>query len=409
MGTLAQYRYSVEMQYLNIKNGTYTNIFQESIKYVLIDRDYDKYNMPLIYVGLTIDKNLADDMKLNYRENLINIKISRHEYDPDDDDWILNWIEDDYINGQCEYFTEDSKINDNKEIDYGTEENEDRADIYTNITIGLMRLSLINQNKRRFNMTLYNTTMTNALMTVTQDVENLVLEPLSYNDVLEQIIVPSVDSISKAVNALNNVKVLYSTPYRFFMDFDATYLISSEGNSVPRKGQRITDLLISIKKATDTEGMIEGVYINRKQKNYQINISSTNVEIKDNQISEKTMTDVVGINTSGAKQEVSIDMDQSVSNTAKFATIAIPNDNLNMIQNIKAEAETNGLFVTITKDNIDSDIININSLVVIHHLDENTKYNGQYILYHKRELLLSDGLDFTMTVVANYKKLRKVV
>ena len=409
MGTLAQYRYSVKMQYLNIKKGTYVNIFEECIKYVLIDRDYDRYNMPLIYVNMNIDKNLADDMKLNYRENLINIKISRHAYDPDDDDWILNWVEDEYISGQCEYFTEDTKINDNKEIDYGTEDNEDRTDIYVNITIGLMRLSLINQNKRRFNMTLYNTTMTNALMTVTKDLDNLVLEPLSYNDTLSQIILPSVDSISRAIKTLNDVKVLYSTPYRFFMDFDATYLISSEGNSVPRKGQKITDLLISIKSATDTEGMVEGVYINTKQKNYQLNISSVNVDIKDNQIAEKTATDIIGINTSGAKQEASIDMDQSLSNTSKFTTIAIPNDNLNMIQNLKAEAETNGLFVTITKDNIDANIININSLVVIHHLDENTKYNGQYILSHKRELLVSDGLDFTMTVVANYKKLRKVV
>lgn len=409
MGTLAQYRYSVTMQYLNIKDGTYTNIYGENIKYVLIDRDYDKYNMPLIYVNMDIDKNLADDMKLNYRENLMNITISRHVYDPNDDDWVINWIEDDYLSGQCEYFTGDSKINDNKDIDYGTEENEERKDIYTNITIGLMRLSLINQNKRRFNMTIFNTTMTNAVMTVTQDIQNLVMEPLSYNDILPQIIIPSVDSITKAVNALNDIKVLYSTPYRFFMDFDATYLISSEGNSVPRKGQKITDLLISIKKATDIDGMVEGVYINRKQKNYQINISSTNVDIKDNQIAEKTMTDVIGINTSGAKQEVSIDMDQSLSNTVKVATVAIPNDNLNMIQNIKAQAETNGLYVTITKDNIDADIININSLVVIHHLDENTKYNGQYILFHKRELLLRDGMDFTMTVVANYKKLRKVV
>ena len=409
MGTLAQYRYSVQMQYLNIKKGTYVNIFEECIKYVLIDRDYDRYNMPLIYVNMNIDKNLADDMKLNYRENLINIKISRHAYDPDDDDWVLNWIEDEYISGQCEYFTEDTKINDNKEIDYGTEDNEDRTDIYVNITIGLMRLSLINQNKRRFNMTLYNTTMTNALMTVTKDLDNLVLEPLSYNDTLSQIILPSVDSISRAIKTLNDVKVLYSTPYRFFMDFDATYLISSEGNSVPRKGQKITDLLISIKSATDTEGMVEGVYINTKQKNYQLNISSVNVDIKDNQVAEKTATDIIGINTSGAKQEASIDMDQSLSNTSKFTTIAIPNDNLNMIQNLKAEAETNGLFVTITKDNIDANIININSLVVIHHLDENTKYNGQYILSHKRELLVSDGLDFTMTVVANYKKLRKVV
>lgn len=80
-----------------------------------------------------------------------------------------------------------------------------------------------------------------------------------------------------------------------------------------------------------------------------------------------------------------------------------------MIENIKAEAETNTVRVSIIKDNIDGSIIDVNSLVVFHHLDENAKYNGQYILTRKRELLLNAGMDFTMTVVANYKKLRKVV
>ena len=410
MGSLQQYRYNIKMMYLNIKNGSYNTINGENIRWMIIDRDYDKYNMPIVYTSISIDKNLADDMIRNYRDNLINVSIYRHTYDDDDNDWLDNYCDEEYINGQFEYFI-DAKQNDNCDIDYPDvdEDTRDRKDVYRTITIGLMKVSLINNNKRRFNMTLSNTNMTNAIMTVTKSMENFVMQPLTYDDILPQIVVPSVDSVSKAIMTLNNVKVLYSTPYRFFMDFDTTYLLSSDGSSVLRKGQRIADLLVSVEKATDATGMIEGVYINRKQKNYQINISSTNVSIYDNQVSDKVSTDVVAISAGGITQEAAIDIDRCSAIDNKYTTIAIPNDNLNMIENIKAEAETNAVRVSIIKDNIDGSIINVNSLVVFHHLDENAKYNGQYILTRKRELLLNAGMDFTMTVVANYKKLRKVV
>ena len=410
MGALQQYRYSIELMYLNIKKGTYNTIHGENVKWMIIDRDYDRYNMPLIYASIVVDKNLADDMIRNYKENLFNISISKHAYDPDDNDWISNLCDEEYIYGQFEYFT-DEKPNDNADVDYPDvdDDTKNRKDIYRTITIGFMKVSLINDIKKRFNMTLTNTTMTNAISTVTAGLKGLVLQPLTYNDTLPQIIVPSVDSVSKAIAALNNVKVLYSTPYRFFMDFHATYLISSDGSSNLRKGQRIADLLISVKKVTDINGMQEGIYINRQQKNYQINISSTNVTIHDSQISDKLSTDVIAISAGGVTQEANIDVDKSSAIDNKYTTVAIPNDNLNLISNIKAEAETNAVWVSIIKDNIDSSIIDINSLVVMHHLDEGYKYNGQYILTRKRELLLNDGMDFIMTVIANYKKLRKVV
>jgi hypothetical protein len=367
--------------------------------------------MPIIYASITIDKALADDMILNYKDNLINIIITKHAYDSDDTDWSSCMYEEDYISGQCEYFTDD-KISDTQDLDYIDSEvtgDAKRKDVYRTITIGLMRLALINGNKKRFNMTLYNTTMTNAIMTTLAGLNDVVMQPLVYDETLSQVIVPSVDSISKAIDALNNVRVLYDTPYRFFMDFNATYLLASDGTSVPRKGQRITDLLISVKKATDVSGMIEGVYINKSQKNYQINISSTNFTISDNQTAEKTTTDVIAISTSGYKQEESLDIDKSSSLDSKTTTVSIPNDNLNMIQNIKAQAETNTVRVNMIKDNVDGDIIDINGIVVIHNLDDQSKYNGQYLLSRKRELFMSDGFDFTMTVIADYKKLNKVV
>lgn len=407
MGALSEYRYTIEFKYLNIKKGTFNRITGRNIDWVMIDRDYDKYNMPIMYASINVNYKIADDMIRNYRDNLINVSITKHAYDPEDDNWYESTMDEEYIEGQFEYFTDD-KVTDTaelQEMDPDEDEIGEKKDLYRKITIGLMKLSLINKNKIRFNMTLYNTDMTNAIMTSTKGLVNLVMEPLSYNDLLPQIIVPSVDSVNKIISALNNVKVLYPSPYRFFMDFDYAYLLSSDGISVPRKGQRITDVLYAVKKITNTSGMKEGMYINRSQKNYQINISNTNVDIYDNQAADKSMTDVVAIPASGDKQEQTVNMDKSTSVDNKYATVNIPNDNLNMIKNITAAAAANAVEVCMIKDNIDASIIDINGVTVIHHLDEDSKYNGQYLLTRKREILLNDSFDFTMTVVANYKKL----
>lgn len=405
MGALSQYRYSIEFKYLNVKKGTFTRIKGTNIDWVMIDRDYDKYNMPIMYASINVDYKVADDMIRNYKDNLINVSITKHSYDTDDEEWFNNMLDEEYIEGQFEYFTDD-KVTETSELqEMDPDATDEKKDLYRKITIGLMKLSLINCNKIRFNMTLYNTDMTNALMTSTKGLVNLVMEPLAYNDLLPQIIIPSVDSVSKIIQALNNVKVLYPSPYRFFMDFDYTYLLSSDGVSVLRKGQRIADLLYCVKKITNTSGMKEGMYINRPQKNYQINISNTNVDIYDNQAADKSMTDVVGIPASGDKQQQAVNMDKSTAVDNKYASVNIPNDNLNLIKNITAAASANCVEVCMVKDNIDASIVDINGITVIHHLDEDAKYNGQYLLSRKREILLNDSFDFTMTVVANYKKL----
>lgn len=396
-----QFKYSIRLQYLNVVKGTYRNIESENIKWVIIDRDYDINNMPLIYVSMALDKNLVDDMILNYKENLMNITIYKYLYD---EDGYLPRIEEEYVKGQCEYYI-DEEVNPVAPLDYSGD-NSERDDILRTITIGMMKLDLINGNKKTFDLIPNNTAMVDIVKYCTKHLKTLVLEPFEFNEVIPQIIVPRTDSVSKVIKFLNNVKVFYSTPYRFFMDFDATYLISSSGLEIPKKGERINAVLIVVKSVTDYVGMPDGMFTNKKQKNYQINVPITSTSVSTDKLTEKSYTNITAITTSGGIENTSVDVAKPEYSDDKTQTVRLPNDNSNMLLNLKAETESNGMFAVVCKEKIDGSIFNINNRIEIKHIDEYSSYNGRYLLTRKRELFVTDGYDFVMSTIVNLKKLK---
>ena len=66
-----QYRYKVEMTYLNLDKDVSTDIANEFIKMIIIDHNYDINSMPILYATLKLDKSLVDDMILNIDNNLM--------------------------------------------------------------------------------------------------------------------------------------------------------------------------------------------------------------------------------------------------------------------------------------------------------------------------------------------------
>ena len=75
--TLTSYKYTVSLQYLNIRQKLSTTIKNECVKSVIIDHNYDKNCMPVIYINLRLDKALVDDMikNDNYREVIPGFKV----------------------------------------------------------------------------------------------------------------------------------------------------------------------------------------------------------------------------------------------------------------------------------------------------------------------------------------------
>ena len=76
---VCQYKYTVSMVYLDQVRNKSKTIKTESIKFIVIDHNYLKNSMPIVYVNLRLDKKLLDDMKLNCNKNLIVLAINKYD------------------------------------------------------------------------------------------------------------------------------------------------------------------------------------------------------------------------------------------------------------------------------------------------------------------------------------------
>lgn len=402
MLSLDKFRYTANLKYMKTDTKKYVTIESYNIEYIVIDRDYDNCNMPTIYMGLNIDKNLADHMILNEKTNVINLEIYKFRYD---DQEFIPRLEEVCVRAQCTYFMTDD-INPDKEIDYADTTDGIRTDIYKRINLGLMKIQPININKQVCNKTFTQTTLLNGVRTILNHVEDILMEPLSYaDDILNEISVFK-DSVSKSLEALNGIKVFYSTPYRFFIDFNLTYLLSSKGLEVPRRGESIAAVLICIKETKDTIGMDDGMYINRSQGNYQINIVSSSTALSTDKLTEKVYNNLVAITNSGEKTSIELNLDKSSYGSSKTKTIYIPNDNVHMIDNIKAQVENGGTSLTICKECLDCDALTPNHRIIVKNLPEHADKNGDYLISRKREIYVRDGKDFVMSTMANLRRIR---
>ena len=59
-----QYNYKIALKYINSTN-TEVEIDSKQIQYILIDKDFDNTNMPVIAIMGSIEKDIIDDMITN--------------------------------------------------------------------------------------------------------------------------------------------------------------------------------------------------------------------------------------------------------------------------------------------------------------------------------------------------------
>ena len=394
---LASYRYTVSMKYLNTKQNTSTEIKTECIKSLIIDHNYDRNSMPVIYINLRLDKALVDDMIKNQNENLMILSVSKF-----DNNTELK-LEVECFNKKCIYFLTDD-VNKMDPIDYNDETEEYmKGDTFTKLTIGLLVLEHVNDNKTLCEISTKKATNYDIVKYLTSHMKDLIIEPFSYNDEFEQFILPPKDSVNKALKFLNNHRVFYSTPYRYYQDFNHTYIISSSGKEIKRKDELYSTVVITIRDVDDVAANDTGVVINRSNGTYEVYVSYANAEVYDNTLINKSKNKLRGITSSGTNEK-------SLLNTAsyskdKYSLERLNNDNEHMIENIEAKSNTENFIVYFSKNDLDSDLFTINKRISIHNIQRYQEFNGNYLLYRKREIYLREDQTFVMNSMINLKRI----
>lgn len=317
------------------------NLYPENIPLAIRISDYYNENMARMMLKLRIDKALFDIIAQNAKTATISLRIEK--FDKQDDDGIeRNYLT--YLEDEFSIFVADD-INYNKDIDYPDldkiAEDKTRQDVYKEVSIGLISKSCIEANKTLANAVFYKTTMINMVAYYMQELHALI-EPFTYNDELQQLIIPPQETLVKTIEFLNNVKVFYDTNYLFFIDEPVcTYLISKSGQGIEKKDDVFLDVYFNIHKKSDSAAVVLGMGQDNQNKRYHIDINVADTRYTIDHDTAKIYTDIQQIinpdktNTVSALSSVveaakgikkTVDTIKTTSQSLKKQFAKLPND-----------------------------------------------------------------------------------
>ena len=278
-----KYEYTFDLKYKNKSDGKITQIDQNNIKSLTIYKEYDKYNMPICTMNLVLDKNLADDIISKMEENTFILTAYKIQADNES---AVNEL---YFTEEFSYLTDDD-TNKGKSLDYmKTDDKEDtREDVYRYLKIGLISKSLVDSNLHPNNATIYNSSMQDIVVDLLNIGVPLLVEPFTETETVSQLIIPPKESISKTLDYLNTVRVFYNTGYRFFMDFENTYLVSKAGKATLRTLDKYETVKFNLAELGSNESLLEGFKDDGESKSYIIDVPTTDIKYgKDNVLNKE--------------------------------------------------------------------------------------------------------------------------
>lgn len=393
-----QYNYKIVLKYINNTNIE-VEIDSDQLQYILIDKDFDNMNMPVITIFGSIEKNILDDMIRHSNDNLVTLGIYKYDNTNQRDNVTEKYFNDKFIYIINEDVSRTDKLDNPNGIDSKTGNRQ-----YKEVTIFLIQQSAINNNRQTINGVYHNASMNSLILQSTNYLGNMLLEPINYDTKFDQVIIPPIDSISKYIKYLNdNLGTFYDSPYRFFIDFDTTYLVSSSGNAIRARNQYIYTIAIDIREIDINVSEEPGAYVDLKAGKYTIGIDSSKVEYVKNHVSNKLVNKVTVINSKGDVFQQDIEDNKAkVTNTIN-QIMNVCNNDQNTINPISYSVESSNITLTIVKNNLDASLFTLNKEYIINdpvHED----YAGKYILIHVQQLFVKQNGSFIMSTVLQFKR-----
>lgn len=280
-----KYEYYINLYY-NCKDYNEPKLIdQKNIKSLTIYKEYDKYNMPIATMNLHIDKKFADNIIKNSKTATMIMAVYKYQLD---NNAAIKQL---YFKHEFSYLTDDD-TNKTEDIDYAKTDSkdEDREDVYRILKLGLISKKLVDRNLSPNNATIYKSSMQNIIVDLLNIGEPLLIEPFTETELVEQLIIPPKESLSKTLDYLNTIRVFYNTGYRFFMDLDNIYLVSKSGKATLRNVDKYATIKFNLSDiGGKEEAILEGFRDDDKTKSYIVDIPTTDIKYGKDNITDKEL------------------------------------------------------------------------------------------------------------------------
>lgn len=280
-----KYEYYIDLYY-NCKDYNEPKLIdQKNIKSLTIYKEYDKYNMPIATMNLHIDKKFADNIIKNSKTATMIMTVYKYQLD---NNAAIKQL---YFKHEFSYLTDDD-TNKTEDIDYAKTDSkdEDREDVYRILKLGLISKKLVDRNLSPNNATIYKSSMQNIIVDLLNIGEPLLIEPFTETELVEQLIIPPKESLSKTLDYLNTIRVFYNTGYRFFMDLDNIYLVSKSGKATLRNVDKYATIKFNLSDiGGKEEAILEGFRDDDKTKSYIVDVPTTDIKYGKDNITDKEL------------------------------------------------------------------------------------------------------------------------
>lgn len=393
-----QYNYKIVLKYINSTN-TEVEIDSKQIQYILIDKDFDNTNMPVITIFGSIEKNILDDMIRHSNDNLVTLGIYKYDNTNQSDNVTEKYFNDRFIYILNEDLSRTDKLDNPDGIDSKTGNRQ-----YKEVTIFLIQQDAVNNNRNTINGVYHNASMNSLILQSSNYLGNMLLEPIRYDTKFDQVIIPPIDSISNYVKYLNdNLGTFYDTSYRFFIDFDTTYIVSSSGNPIRARNQYIYTIVIDIRKIDNTTSEEPGSYLDLRSGKCTIGIDASKVEYTKNMVSNKMVNKVTVINSKGDVFEQEVQDNKAKITSTINQVMNVSNNDQNTINPITHNVESANVVISIVKNDLDASLFTLNKEYIIND-PVHESYSGRYILLQVQQLFIKQTENFIMSTVLKFKK-----
>lgn len=377
------FKYTLEMSLLV---GTkYYSIPKNAVKTIIINSDYDKNNMPIIYLRVRVSTTLYNQMVLNSDKATISFRLFKY------DDKSISGIKESYIEDNFTYsMPTDPNYNESMEqyVSNSSTVNSDNAESYLEGYIALTSLHLVADNMKMINAILKDTDVMSIVHKYTSHM-NMCIEPFDNRDHIDQLIIPPITSISKLLSFLNNEYCFYKNGYRYFRSFNTTYLLSANGNPIQDGINTYNTIIVSICDPLDNKGKSNAIDLDRTNHAYIVYVDASSTTLKIDKFANKSYNSIIGVDTEGNTLQEDLNIPATPDSTEKTMFERI--DNLEYLYNVKSAIESSTVMVIISKTEIDSSIFSPNKQYQIKHYSQSREYDGKYILSYKKEIMMQQG------------------
>ena len=389
---IQSYNYTIDIYY--VLENKESDILVESIQSLTTHYDYETKTMPILYLGLKIKTDLYNIMAKNADKGQIVLTMYK------------SIQKGGIVNRKTIYFREAFSYMMPSDLDYNKEMEKasgEESNSYRECTIGLFSMRSINNNTKFFNTIIKNSDMLSIVHNFTNHM-NMLIEPFKDSDKLPICIVPPINTITNLLDYLNKFHCFYNSSYRYFRDFNKTYLLSTSGNPIQSSDDEYDTIIIRIMDPTEIITKELSFEINRTQRTYVMYIDATFTNIHIDKLKDKRCNSIMVVDSMGNNKKQDLNIPRNDNTIDRMNIERACGDNIDYIDTLVDDMQNTSILLNITKTEIDSSILTPNKEYLVQNFSGYRKYDGKYLLAYKREIIIQQDKQFISNTIFGLRK-----